>query len=277
MSDEPAPGGPRRTLVVVVVLLLALTSTGFGLWNPVDQFVTGSELGNDGVAPVPTGDDPGAWGPEPPDANDDPSGTGGEPAGDSPAGATPGGDSGDTPTSSGTETDDDDESDGADRDGGVDLRVDAEGSVLFDVDGVVPGDEGTARARVANAGEDPGRLALAALTYESAENGQTDAEAAVDSTGGDPGVGAGELHEALRIRVAVVDDAGVRTYVVGDRDADRPLDAVAGESGVAALGRLGPGESRTLVVEWRVPAAVGNEIQSDRVTVDLGLRLVATD
>jgi hypothetical protein len=140
---------------------------------------------------------------------------------------------------------------------------------------VVPGSNGSNTIPVTNRGDEPGTLSLTDLSYESYENGLTGPEAEVDSTGGDPGKGAGELHEALELRVALERSDGSQTWVLGNETNYRSVEALANQT--VELGTLAAGERVELVVEYRVPESTGNEIQSDTIVVDVSFTLVGTD
>ena len=135
-----------------------------------------------------------------------------------------------------------------------------------------PGSSGVTRRTLTNGGDRRGDVLLSSVSYSSDENGQTGPEAAVDETGGDPGVDAGELHEALEIRVSVEFADGSSRYVIGAESAYRTIASLANE--VVEFGDLGAGESVDLVIEFRIPSATGNEIQSDILVVDFEFQLV---
>jgi hypothetical protein len=265
-----------RSLVALAVVVLALTATGFGLWNPVDQFVAGSDLVTDGSNPA----DEATLGPTEGETNDPDPTTSGTSSGDS------GDESGETPPSGATDTpsDGDDQatiaasSDDGRTDGGspdIDLRAGSDAGVtLFEAANVLPGETGTANGTLSNAGTDGGRLRLADVRYESDENGRNEAEATVDDTGGDPGPGAGELHEFVALRMAIERSGEPRRYVFGDADSYRPLTDLASD-GAVDLGTLGAGETVDVVVEWHVDGAAGNEIQSDSIDVAVSFRLTS--
>lgn len=143
---------------------------------------------------------------------------------------------------------------------------------LLSAGGVVPGDRWINRGNLTNDGTVPGEVKLSSLELVSYENGQTDPEADVDETGGDPGRGAGELQDALEVRIAVVDENGSRRYVFGDGDAYRPIKRLRDES--VTIAELDPDETATIVIEYRVLPGAGNEIQSDSVVADFGFTMI---
>jgi predicted ribosomally synthesized peptide with SipW-like signal peptide len=121
------------------------------------------------------------------------------------------------------------------------------------------------------------------------ENGQTEPEAAVDTTAGDPGTGAGELADAMQVSVSYCEDdeigeeivsgslrdvmlvlrAGVPLYGDGTPDApsaDRP--AFEGVESPFVDDEVNAAE-QCVCFEWEVPTDVSNEIQTDSVTFDV--------
>lgn len=136
---------------------------------------------------------------------------------------------------------------------------------------IAPGSSGTNTVPIRNRGSQAGRLTLSSASIVSFENGRTGPESAVDATGGDPGRGAGELQEALELRLSIERGDGSRVWVFGNETTFRPIDALA--DGPLSLGRLAPGERVELVVEYRLPGSVGNEIQTDSITVDISFTL----
>lgn len=159
----------------------------------------------------------------------------------------------------------------ADTDSGSDSRPDKSASVSSAGD-TAPGSEWSSEGIVGNEGDSAGQVILQNISVVSFENGLTDPEQAVDSTGGNPGAGAGELAQYLRVRIVVIDATGDRNYVFGSADEYRSVTRL--ESARIPLARLRPGENARVVVEYRVADAAGNEIQSDSVVVDFGFTMV---
>jgi len=84
--------------------------------------------------------------------------------------------------------------------------------------------------------------------------------------------GDGELDDALEFR-AYFDD-GSTTYVVGGPSTYVPFSsAVSPDLTYDADYLLGSQQEADFVVEWRIPESVGNEIQSDGLTVDFAFEL----
>lgn len=137
-----------------------------------------------------------------------------------------------------------------------------------------PGAQYASSADIANTGSETGSVFLN-VSYTSFENGiANEAEGRVDSTGGDPGPGRGELHQEFELRVAIVDDNGSLTYVLGNESTYRGLTNVTGEP--VPLTDIPPGGTADLHVEYRVDPAAGNEIQSDTLTLDFEFLLEQT-
>ena len=143
---------------------------------------------------------------------------------------------------------------------------------LASAEGVIPGDRWLNRGNLTNAGTVPGEVTLNSLEITSFENGQNEPEAEVDDTGGDPGRGAGELEDALEVRITAVDGDGSRRYVFGDGDTYHPLQRLGSEP--VSIAELDPDETVTIVIEYRVLPEAGNEIQSDSIVVDFGFTMV---
>lgn len=135
---------------------------------------------------------------------------------------------------------------------------------------VAPGDSGTARLSLRNNGSLAGRLGVTDIAVTDAENGQGDAEAAVDNS-----TDAGELSGALLVRLTVRYPDGETVRVVGD-DGYVPLDDVTLANETLG-GTLDPGQTATIVLDWRVDTAAGNEIQSDRTRFDAVFELRSLD
>ncbi|SDM76424.1 hypothetical protein SAMN04487949_2531 [Halogranum gelatinilyticum] len=145
---------------------------------------------------------------------------------------------------------------------------------LLAVEGAAPGSAGDSAVTVSNDGTDDATLSITVSNLVNAENGLIEPERAVDAS---PDVG--ELADALELRVALVRGDGSRSYLVGSGNGllSGPnyvsLSTLATGDPLGSVG-LEAGEHAHLVVEWRLPADVGNEIQSDQVSFDvtLGLR-----
>ncbi|QLH79152.1 hypothetical protein HZS55_18470 [Halosimplex rubrum] len=143
-------------------------------------------------------------------------------------------------------------------------------ATLLRADGVVPGDEGVSRLRLRNTGGAAGELSVTDLDVESDENGILPPESPVDDS---PGVG--ELDEHLLVRVSAEFPDGETVEVYGD-GGFVPLGSL--DAGNRTIGDgLAAGEDVTIVMEWRLPAETGNEVQSDSVSFDIGFTLRSVD
>lgn len=133
-------------------------------------------------------------------------------------------------------------------------------------DSLAPGTEIHLVGRLTNDGQTAGELSLASVNVTDFENGLSGPERGVDSTGGDPGVGEGELSEALEVQILVRDGSGQTEYAVGGEQSYVPLSTLT--DGETRLGTLGAGETAEIVVAVRVPSEAGNHIQTDSVDMD---------
>ena len=143
-------------------------------------------------------------------------------------------------------------------------------ATLLRADGVVPGDEGVSRLQLRNTGTMAGELSVTEIAVESDENGIRPPESSVDDSPEE-----GELDEHLLVRISAEypDDEIVTVYGDGEFV---PIGAL--EAGNRTIGDgLAAGEDVTVVMEWRIPAETGNEIQSDSVTFDIGFTLRSTN
>ncbi|GAA0652601.1 hypothetical protein [Salarchaeum japonicum] len=141
---------------------------------------------------------------------------------------------------------------------------------VLGVSNAAPGASGRTETVVTNDGDAAGALDVVLTGVDSAENGLIELERGVDR----PGNG-GELASALELRVALVRDDGARTYLVGGPDAYVTA-ATLDETVLAADYPLAAGESVRVVAQWRVPAATGNAIQTDSVTLNVSYVLTST-
>ncbi|WP_149799505.1 SipW-dependent-type signal peptide-containing protein [Halorubrum xinjiangense] len=124
------------------------------------------------------------------------------------------------------------------------------------------------------------------------ENGQTEPETDVDTTGGDPGEGMGELADAMEVTISYCTEVEGETVIgeeiisdslanvmlalqagvplSGDGDSSAPLDGRAPFEGVDSpfVDEVPNIAEQCVCVEWEVPVEVGNEIQTDSVAFD---------
>mgnify|MGYP000436238630 CR=1 FL=1 len=137
-----------------------------------------------------------------------------------------------------------------------------EGVTLLDVQGIVPGDEGTSQIVLGNVGDLPGSLTVSNVSVDDDENGVVSAETAVDGSPDE-----GELADEIRVRLSVTYPDGETERVFGT-DGFVPLASL--ESGDRTVGGvLEPGEEAVVVFDWRLPSGVGNVVQSDTARFDV--------
>jgi len=138
---------------------------------------------------------------------------------------------------------------------------------------LAPGDDGQERLILENAGNGSGDLSLTnVIVRADAENGVTDPEAAIDNSPNE-----GELAENLLLKLRVNRTDEPDTYLSETGAGPQTLAALANEGRSDHVGVLDPGERVEIVVDWRVPASTGNEIQSDGVVFDLAFTLRALE
>lgn len=142
---------------------------------------------------------------------------------------------------------------------------------LLAVEKLTPGDSGQGTLTIYNAENEDGTLSITAIGVVDEENGLTEPEADVDTT-----AGVGELSSHLEVRVAIRDAAGNEEYVLGTDSGYVTLSELPSRTPSAEYD-LASGEAVQLVADWRLPQSTGNEVQSDGVSVDLGLTLESTD
>ncbi|ELZ38403.1 hypothetical protein C471_10595 [Halorubrum saccharovorum DSM 1137] len=139
----------------------------------------------------------------------------------------------------------------------------------------------------------PAYLWMCGALTENNENGQNEPEAAVDTTGGDPGEGMGELADAMQVSVSYCTDDGEGENIVGEEIVSGSLAdvMVALRAGVPLYGDGMPDapiENRVpfegvdapfdddepviaeqcVCFEWWLPTSVENEVQTDSVAFD---------
>lgn len=132
---------------------------------------------------------------------------------------------------------------------------------------VAPGDAGQSQIAVTNDGDAAGTVGVTVETLSASENGLTDPERDVDDTPSEP-----ELPAHLDVRVSLLDDGDVVTYLAGNATSFVPFSSLSAGNLTADVS-LGPDETAHVVVEWQLDADVGNVVQSDGVTLDFALEL----
>jgi len=163
----------------------------------------------------------------------------------------------------------------------------------FEIDDVKPGDSGTL-AFCPKLIDNAGWLWVGSESgLTDFENGLSDPEMAVDSTGGDPGEGNGELGDAIDVTVSYCENVSLSNgsvtadeirelnnpseYTLGDLGSDLNfgflLDGDTGTSGIQPYPSSTGSDDQAgpcLCIEWDVPTDVGNEIQTD--SIELGVQ-----
>jgi len=150
----------------------------------------------------------------------------------------------------------------------------------FEIGDVKPGDSGSFRF-CPKVIDNPGWLWIGSDGLTDYEKGTTDPESEVDTTGGHPGKGNGELSEAIQVTVSYCDDSGNNRrelnnpadYTLADLfkelESGFLLDGDAGgQSGTQPYPASEDSDSQTgpcLCIEWELPSHVGNEVQTDSV------------
>lgn len=307
IRDFVASTDKRRWLLVFLLLVLALLGVGLGTVDIEDENLPGVTIETPAIeegtpapgTPTPTpgeptptpggptetpgestGETPASSGPSPPTGtpND------GEPESSQPVdrtSTTPTGTPSDTPT---TVSDDDPDTDqteetnsepgdtsppgGGDSQpsSGVELAV-RDNTAGIRATNLFPGDQGATSFTVANAGDSSAALLAGNVSVVDSENSVLEPERAAGDRGPP-----GELSSALRVRVSVSHPDQSREYLFGGPDSYVPLESLDGISDRS--GEIQGGDQATVTVEWKLPASVGNEVQSDGVAFDLDFFLV---
>jgi predicted ribosomally synthesized peptide with SipW-like signal peptide len=154
--------------------------------------------------------------------------------------------------------------------GTLDLDLSAaEGStVVLDVGPMAPGDEGSNTWIATNVGSISGSLSLEVSDITNDDNGLTDPESEVDTTGG---AGEGELGDYLYV-VLWVDLNGNGEIDEGEVLYEGDLNGMSGT--YSDVTTLGEDESVAIILEWSIDPEVGNIIQSDSASFDIEFSLV---
>lgn len=134
-------------------------------------------------------------------------------------------------------------------------------TALFGAADVVPGSSGTASEPLTSPRPEMESLRVTVGTAVDDENGRTEPEMAIDRT-----PGSGELSAHLDVRILLVRESGQQRYVVGGPGSFVPLAAAIGASESIPIADA---EDVTLVVEWRISPAAGNEIQTDGTSLTI--------
>ena len=126
----------------------------------------------------------------------------------------------------------------------------------------MPGGNGSRSVTVNNTGQFAGTVRVFVTNVHGSENGFAPPEAAVDDDQ------ESELLERLELRIAV-EDGSDRRYVLGGPDAWVNFVTSIDETRAVTSFGLDPSQSRSVVVEWRIPASAGNEVMTDTANWDL--------
>ena len=173
--------------------------------------------------------------------------------------------------------------------------IDGDVSAEYVLGDVKPGDGGFL-AFCPKVVDNPAWLWAGSNGLTDSENGLTEPEGEVDSTGGDPGDGNGELSENIQVTVSYCeytggdeDDRGNPENYDTIRELNNPDDytladlilelqtgflldgddATSGTQAYPASGNSGDQAGPCLCIDWEIPMDVGNEIQSDSVEFDI--------
>mgnify|MGYP000377404016 CR=1 FL=1 len=134
--------------------------------------------------------------------------------------------------------------------------------------------------------DNPAFMRVQGELTENAENGQTDPEADVDHSGGDPGEGNGELADAIDATLRYCTDGnepaeeeevisrGSLSNVLSGLRIGAPLDGAGNVNSAERTPLQAQSNSEStaepcVCLEWNVPTDVGNEIQTDSVGFEL--------
>lgn len=266
----------KRLLALLVLFVVVVIGAGVGTLGLTSDGPTPDrpDIETTPVPPEPTAT-PEGGGPERTETPADADGSGsGPPVDDLTETAS-------TPTP--TDSDSDDGADGP-ADGSVDGGGDSGGSggdgdgggvsletrgttVLLQSTAFAPGDTATGTVDVRNSGSTAGTLGVSNVTVTDDENGLEEPERAVGDTRA-----TGELSDHLQVRLWITDANGTREYLVGSASATETMASLDGTSERGTRAVAG-GDTATLGIEVTLPAATGNEVQSDRVELTVPLVL----
>lgn len=157
-------------------------------------------------------------------------------------------------------------------DGGVDLETNRSEAIL-EFDGVLPGDAGREAVRLRNTGNVTAQFGVGDINVTDHENGITEPESTVDTTGN-----GGELSAHVLVVIEVHYPNRSNEYLYGTGSGAKSLRALADKEPEGAS-ELAPGENATVAFDWHLPVETGNVVQSDGTTftVDFGLAGPASD
>lgn len=154
--------------------------------------------------------------------------------------------------------------------GTLDMNVDGNNGTAFDnivvanigADGTV---SGTKTWTINNTGSVPGELAFKVAELRNYDNGCNEPELLVDTTCENPGLGQGELGNAISTVVKVGDTAVVNSNLATANQA-----AYQTQWDAAPTVVIPAGGSTTVTMDWATdPSSYGNEVQSDSLDFDI--------
>ena len=164
--------------------------------------------------------------------------------------------------------------------GTLDMNVDGNNGTAFDnivvgnigVDGVV---SGTKTWTINNTGSVPGNLTFSMLQLRNYENGCNEPEALVDTSCTTPGLGEGDLGNAVTTVVSLDQGTGFAPVVNSNLATDNQGAYATQWNTNAGTITVGAGQSVQVKMDWSTsPADYGNEIQSDSLDFDLQFDLL---
>ena len=155
--------------------------------------------------------------------------------------------------------------------GTLDLWVEMQNPLKthFDIGNIQPSYAEGCEINLTNSGTCDGYLSLWIENLVDRENGRTEPEKPVDPTGGNPGVGNGELSQNLYI--VIMNETGAELY--NDTLYNLSVEHHSMETQID-LGNLDGGETRNITVGYYVPSTVDNIIQSDSSKFDIVVDLL---
>ncbi len=132
---------------------------------------------------------------------------------------------------------------------------------------------------IRNVGTLDGIVTMKIINVKNYENGRNEPELLVDGTGGNPGLGNGELGQYLNLQINMPGPAGFYYGLQGCGHSGclggRQHSINCWEDHVITVGTLPAGTTWTpSVLEFVLPSSVGNVIQSDSVVFDVLFELV---
>ena len=146
------------------------------------------------------------------------------------------------------------------------------------IDNLAPGSQDYHLLTLSNTGTVPGRISIGWDESLNYENGQNDAEKAIDPSGDDPGLGQGELGDYLKTSVRLAYPGTTSPVCESEKKLANQLPGTVWQPEHSSylcnqLSLLEPGESVQLWVVVKVLENSGNIVQSDGVEVSFTINL----